>query len=364
MNTNNFYSIGSTKYSKSFSTNITWCRFYSKSVLASKILILLFVIVLTPFNSYCQTVFGGLGITFEINPQNHFPYITSVTKGMPAEKMNLAENDYITKINGNSTYNSSMETIVSSLRGNIGSYCNITIWRNNIEYSLTFQRAKIIDNSCNIYTEALPDFTSFTWSGNCVNGYADGYGKLQLIKDGYNTTYYIGYMRSGKLCGNGTYYYANGSKMLEGTFRNNCLNGLGNSYDQNGNLKIEGYFENDKLFNISDINSDFGPLANEIVDNVFDGGTNIKSKLVGLRRYDNSTSRVTKNNCIIEIQISFNGNIIQSNYYEITLRIQGTVDGTSYNFIDANEMALGYGLSKLGIKLGMLAKKLDALSKY
>ncbi len=326
-----------------------------------KIVIIIFSILLTSNSSSSQTIFGGLGVTFEINSESQYPYITSVLKGMPAQQMNLAVNDYITKINGYTTQYNSKEEIMTKLRGTIGSNCNITIWRNNVEYPLTFQRAKIVEAGCTIFNNALPEFTDFTWSGSCVNGYADGYGKLQLIKDGYNTTFYKGYMKAGRLNGLGTYYYANGNKMQEGTFSNNLLNGNGRSYDSDGNLKMEGYFENDKLYNITSANKSAIDLANEIVDKIFDGGTNVKCKVVGFRRYDNSTTNVTDDNCIIEIQISFNGNIVQSNYYELTLRLQGDSSGTSYSFTDVNDMAFGYGLSKIGIKLGMLAKKLDAI---
>jgi hypothetical protein len=92
--------------------------------------------------AYSQTT-GGLGARIEIDANSKFPYIYEVIKGMPADQMNLVPNDFITKINGNSTYNFSLDQVTSLLRGTVGTSCNITVWRNNKEYAFSFTRATL-----------------------------------------------------------------------------------------------------------------------------------------------------------------------------------------------------------------------------
>ena len=109
---------------------------------------------------------GGLGCTIEISKESKYPYINEIVKGSPAEKLGLSPNDFIIKINDESTADLPLDKLINDkLRGSIGTNCNITVWRNNIEYPMSFTRARIkqIDNdlSSNIPTDAD---TRFFWS--------------------------------------------------------------------------------------------------------------------------------------------------------------------------------------------------------
>ena len=105
----------------------------------------LFSLLLLSQVIYPQTNIGGLGIRLAIDEDSKFPYISEVIKGMPAEQMNLAPLDFIIKINGKSTYNYSTEQVVFLLKGTVGTTCDITVWRDKVEYPLTFTRAKLSD---------------------------------------------------------------------------------------------------------------------------------------------------------------------------------------------------------------------------
>ena len=310
--------------------------------------------------AYPQTIEGGLGVSINIDTQSKFPFIVEVTKGMPAEKMNLATNDYITKINGLSTHNYSAEQVASQLKGLVGTTCSITIWRNNVEYPLTFVRAELPTSRLTIYNNGLPEFTDFTWSGSNINGYPDGYGTLQLIKDNKKIDSYTGTMKSGRLEGKGVYYDDDGNKLLEGQFSNNRLNGSGIRYFTNGEIKFEGYFENDKLYNLEEANNECLKMAQVIVDELFDGGTKIQGRLVSVRRLDKYRP-IDKNNKLVEIKINFNGNIIKSNYYELSILLKYDKNGSSYEIIKANDMVVAYGLIQLSFALGKLNRELESL---
>jgi hypothetical protein len=90
-----------------------------------------------------QTTTGGIGANIDIDAKSKFPFIVNVVKGLPAGRMNLAPNDFITKINGQSTYNYTLDQLIGQLRGPVGTSCSITIWRNNVAYPLTFIREAI-----------------------------------------------------------------------------------------------------------------------------------------------------------------------------------------------------------------------------
>ncbi len=92
------------------------------------------------------------------------------------------------------------------------------------------------------YNYAVKD--SVTWTGNCLNNCADGYGIATWKKNGIDSCKYTGYLKAGKLQGRGKLEYGN-SYSSQGTFINGRLQGKGVINDD-GNV-MEGSFVNNTL---------------------------------------------------------------------------------------------------------------------
>ena len=95
-------------------------------------------------------------------------------------------------------------------------------------------------NGCRILELNPLPHESITWSGGCVNGLADGEGKLSWrLKEVPNGTY-TGAMSAGELSGTGVLTYANGAH-YEGGFYANQFDGQG-AYTFPGGARFEGDF--------------------------------------------------------------------------------------------------------------------------
>lgn len=306
--------------------------------------ILIFSLFLTNY-SYASYYLEGVGVSLEINTTLQYPQIRSVIPNSPAYRANFNSGDLITEINGVSTYSSTIDNIVAKLKGKKGTVVSIILRRGTNNYPIKLKRDKFLDidqSSRTFYIQsyALPKFSSFTWSGDVVNNYADGYGKLQLINDdGSNGTYYVGYMKNGELSGEGVYYYATGERWYQGTFEHNQLNGWGYKFYNDGSVQYEGNFLNDELYIDDDLQNSLYNLADAIVTKVFHGGDNIKAKITRQRRID-SNRPFSRNNMTIRVGVSFNGNIVSSNYYEFCIELKSNEDG--YEVISMNNQAKTY----------------------
>jgi hypothetical protein len=100
-------------------------------------------IIAVPQIGWSQASFGGLGGTIEIDINKKFPFLVEIIKGSPADRMNLAPNDYIMKVDGISTYGKTIEQVAGMIKGPVGSNCSITITRGTNQYVLTFSREKM-----------------------------------------------------------------------------------------------------------------------------------------------------------------------------------------------------------------------------
>jgi hypothetical protein len=112
---------------------------------------------------------GGLGIDFSINEESKFPDIKAVTLGSPAQVNGLQPNDFIIKINGASTENWSSQQILDAIAGEIGTNCNLTIWRDSKEFEVNFTRSRItaLDNNIRL-NDAYNPTTHYFWEDNKV----------------------------------------------------------------------------------------------------------------------------------------------------------------------------------------------------
>ncbi len=112
---------------------------------------------------------GGLGLTFDINEESKFPVIQAVTSGGPAQQNGLQLNDFIIKINGLSTNSWTRQQILNAIAGEIGTICNLTIWRSAKEFEVNCTRGRIsyLDDNIRLNTAYNPT-SHFFWEDNKV----------------------------------------------------------------------------------------------------------------------------------------------------------------------------------------------------
>ena len=320
------------------------------------------------FTTYCfsQGTVGGMGASLSFDTEKKCTYIKEVYANGSAEKLNLISGDLIIGVDNLSTVGLDVFNVRRLILGEVGSTCHVKIKRNETIYSISFNRTEINLSECIVVKSNFPTpfFTDYIWSGNCINNFANGYGVIQLFNYGILEDYYKGFVSAGKLNGKGTFYNSDGYKIMEGTFKNNQLNGYGKKYDSKGNLKFEGYFINGEMKILSQ--EDVQDLGRKLVDEIFDGGTNINAKIIEWKRFTESRQLGDKN-ILIKIKITFNGNYDKSNYYEFTLKMWESFSGFDFTFIDANDIARQYISTKtgvkLGYKLGVLFKELEESNK-
>ena len=154
----------------------------------------------------------------------------------------------------------------------------------------------------------------FTWSGNSVNNYVDGFGTIQWYDASNNPSFrYVGNVQRGRNQGYGTLYYANGDIYYRGDW-------------ENGGIKD---FQSFKSF--------ANVLGSLIEDKVFDGGTNLQTTITELVSTGDDNNEM-------KIRIEFNGNIVTTNYYAFTLVINK--EAPYVHFEDINDAAGWYMLYK------------------
>ena len=108
--------------------------------------------------------------------------------------------------------------------------------------------------------------SSFTWDGDCKDGYCDGWGTIKLktrvytgnvikgVFSGFGTVYqvyygsltkeYEGEWRNNELTGKAKYYYPNGRILYDGEVTEGKFNGYGKLFDKNEGIIYEGNFYN------------------------------------------------------------------------------------------------------------------------
>lgn len=94
--------------------------------------------------SFNEDVSGDfVGIGAEMQKKNDQIMVTSPMKGSPAEKAGLRPKDVVTKVNGKSIKDKSLNEVVKMVRGKKGTKVTLTIQRGNEEKDIKIKRDKI-----------------------------------------------------------------------------------------------------------------------------------------------------------------------------------------------------------------------------
>lgn len=187
----------------------------------------------------------------------------------------------------------------------------------------------------------------FTWSGGCRDGYCDGNGTIQWYDSNNNPTYkYVGQVSSGKNDGYGTLYYANGYVYYRGEWADDLKSGIGTTYYDDGSIQYKGAFVNDEMKDIDNFNTLAYDAGNYIMNKFFDGGINLRTKVIELINTSNGDNE-------LKVRVTFNGNIVSTNYYAFTLVLNK--QAPYVHFENINDMASVYML----YRISEMAKELD-----
>lgn len=96
----------------------------------------------TLFESTSGT-FGGIGVGIMQDNTSGLITFTKIYKDSPGEKAGFKEGDIVYKVNGKDVTSQNLDTIVSQIRGEIGTKVEITVIRDGEEYTGTATRALI-----------------------------------------------------------------------------------------------------------------------------------------------------------------------------------------------------------------------------
>ncbi|WEK34634.1 MAG: PDZ domain-containing protein [Candidatus Pseudobacter hemicellulosilyticus] len=112
---------------------------------------------------------GGMGINYIIEEGSRYPKIEAVTWGGPASLAGLQVGDFITSIEGLSTEGLTIDQLKRIIPGEVGSTCNILIWRNGVQYPVSFTRQRIpgLVSEAQL-TNAYDPTAHFFWDDNQV----------------------------------------------------------------------------------------------------------------------------------------------------------------------------------------------------
>lgn len=92
-------------------------------------------------NALTGNIGGGIGV--EVGMRNNVPTVVRVLQDNPAEKAGVVINDIITKINDESTEKKTLNEIVTSIRGDVGTTVKLTVIRDGAEKEITVTREQV-----------------------------------------------------------------------------------------------------------------------------------------------------------------------------------------------------------------------------
>lgn len=105
------------------------------------------------------------------------------------------------------------------------------------------------NNNCKVYNPHPREDETLTWSGKCLNGYAEGEGVVSWFESGTSTGSSRGTMAKGKLNGLSEIIYINPKngkteEIFQGTIIDSIRNGMGTQNWSDG--VYEGHFKDNK----------------------------------------------------------------------------------------------------------------------
>lgn len=112
------------------------------------------------------------------------------------------------------------------------------------------------DSGCKIYNPEPQPNESVTWSGDCMDGYAHGYGKLQWYVHNEPQSSYMGDYQQGHAHGKGTVIYTDGDEYV-GDWKDSKRHGKGIMNYTDG-MKYTGEWQDDKKHGNGTITFDDG----------------------------------------------------------------------------------------------------------
>jgi hypothetical protein len=146
----------------------------------------------------------------------------------------------------------------------------------------------------------------FTWDGDCLDSYANGYGTINW----HSGKKYTGEIVTGHLSGEGKDYF-NEQLVYEGEFRDGKWQGYGKLYAESGKDVIrKGYFENGKFTKEDELEDLCDKAGRAAVADYFNGGINIKTIPYAIEIAKRDEDDIT-----LIFDLEFNGNYISSNCY-------------------------------------------------
>ena len=98
------------------------------------------------------------------------------------------------------------------------------------------------ESGCQVWSEHEQPIVSISWSGDCVDGKADGQGIMQVYIDNIPFSHYEGSYKAGKADGYGVLVSPDQSR-YEGHFKENLMHGHGVIISSDGK-RLEGEYVN------------------------------------------------------------------------------------------------------------------------
>lgn len=90
------------------------------------------------------------------------------------------------------------------------------------------------DEACKVFTNYNFQNRSFNWTGACVDGYADGYGELEILENGRKIIRVKGALTKGKVEGQASLQFLVDGDLYEGSFQGSMIHGKGHFHNDDG----------------------------------------------------------------------------------------------------------------------------------
>ena len=90
------------------------------------------------------------------------------------------------------------------------------------------------DGQCKVFTNYNFQNRSFHWTGNCIDGYADGFGELEILERNRKILAVKGSLTKGKLEGKASLQFLTDGDLYEGNFVASTIHGKGHFHNDDG----------------------------------------------------------------------------------------------------------------------------------